>query len=142
MCMLARALNTVKLSNRCSILSACSWSPPPRLSSLTRKRISTDGVPADSPVQQQDGVLPGSSGVGAVEVSSLVVAHGLQQGPQLGIVLSYLSAVDCTADHTAVGIGLWGKAEKKNTTKNGWQLKRFGEYNHAEGRRLCHVVVV
>lgn len=62
--------------------------PPPKPSSLTRERIRSDGGPADSPVQQQDGILPGSSGVGAVEVSSLVVAHRLQQGPQLGVVLS------------------------------------------------------
>lgn len=62
--------------------------PPPKPSSLTRERIRSDGGPADSPVQQQDGIFPGSSGVGAVEVSSLVVAHRLQQRPQLGVVLS------------------------------------------------------
>lgn len=43
---------------------------------------------ADSPIQQQDGILSRSSCIGAVEVSSVVVAHRLQQGPQLGVVLS------------------------------------------------------
>lgn len=62
---------------------------------------------ADSPIQQQDGVLPGPSRVGAVEVSSVVVAHRLQQGPQLGVVLSQLGTVDRTTHHAAVGIRLW-----------------------------------
>lgn len=62
---------------------------------------------ADSPIQQEDGVLPGSSCIGPVELSSVVVAHRLQQGPQLGVVLGQLGAVDRTAHHAAVGIRLW-----------------------------------
>lgn len=37
----------------------------------------------------------------------MVVAHGLQQGPQLGVVLSQLGAVDRTTHHAAVGVRLW-----------------------------------
>ncbi|TNN75289.1 hypothetical protein EYF80_014526 [Liparis tanakae] len=50
---------------------------------------------------QQDGVLAGSSCIGAVEVSSVVVSYGLQQGPQLDVVLCQLGAVDRTAHHAA-----------------------------------------
>lgn len=37
----------------------------------------------------------------------MVVAYRLKQGPQLGVVLTPLCAVDCTTHHAAIGIRLW-----------------------------------
>ena len=37
----------------------------------------------------------------------MVVAHRLQQGPQLGVVLSQLRAVDRSTHHAAVRVRLW-----------------------------------
>lgn len=67
-----------------------------------------------APVQQKDCIFPRSSSIRAIKVSSVVVTYRLQEGPQLGMVMSQLGAVDRTTHHTSIGIRLWKDEMEQN----------------------------
>ena len=78
----------------------------------------------DPPVQQQDGVLAGLPGVGAVQVGTAVVADRLKQTPQHRVILSQLAAVHRPPHHAPVAVGLCGGEMRTGETRQAREVSK------------------